>query len=201
MTAAKEKGPSPGSLAALRLLLFLVVTLFLPETRVWAFAAATTTAPGQLARVSASSTWENAGAIAYDASDCSVAAKSGNLVQGEFDFVNSLPAKPPINWPPNRGFLGTPETTTLQPGTLVDRFGYDGGTFVSPKGTPYIQRSLAPGTQYKPYNVYEVVKPFDVQTGQVAPAFDMPGLGIQHELPGSVKSLLESGHIRLVPSG
>jgi len=129
------------------------------------------------------------------------AAKTGNLVQAEFDFVNSLPAKPPINWPPNRGFLGTPTTNTLQPGALIDRFGYEGGTFVSPKGTPYIQRSLAPGTQYKPYNVYEVVKPFDVQTGQVAPAFDMPGMGIQHELPSSVKSLLESGHIRLVPSG
>ena len=54
-------------------------------------------------------------------------------------------------WPPNRGFDGEPVTTTLQPGTRIDRYGYDGGTFVSPEGTPYSQRALAPGTESKPY--------------------------------------------------
>jgi len=30
-------------------------------------------------------------------------------------------------WPPNRGFDGAPTTEELKPGTLVDRYGYDGG--------------------------------------------------------------------------
>jgi hypothetical protein len=57
-----------------------------------------------------------------------------------------------IIWPPNRGFLGEPERVTLMPGTRVDRYGFEGGTFVSPEGTPYEMRLLAPGTQSKPYN-------------------------------------------------
>jgi hypothetical protein len=48
--------------------------------------------------------------------------------------------------------------TTLKPGTRIDRYGYDSGTFVSPEGTPYANRALEPGTETKPYNVYEVVK-------------------------------------------
>jgi hypothetical protein len=96
-----------------------------------------------------------------------------------------LPSKPPIQCPPNRGFAGDPAPATLIPGTTVDRFGFQGGTFVSPTGTPYIHRPLAPGTQCKPYNVYEVVKPIDVKAGPIAPAFDMPGGGFQFELPSS----------------
>ena len=58
----------------------------------------------------------------------------------------------PIVWPPNNGFngilgpLGNPGVTVLRPGTLVDRFGYDGGRFVEPNGTPIGQQALAPGT-------------------------------------------------------
>lgn len=118
--------------------------------------------------------------------------------QLEFDFVNSLSPKPSINWAreaPNRGFAGAPAPATLVPGTLIDRFGYPGGTFVSTKGTPFIQRSLAPGTQYSPYNVYLVLKPIDVNAGQIAPAFGMPGKGMQFQLPSSVQSLIDSGHL------
>jgi len=52
--------------------------------------------------------------------------------------------------------LGEPQVVTLQPGTKIDRYGYEGGSFVAPEGTPYEMRSLAPGTETKPYNVYEV---------------------------------------------
>lgn len=83
--AAKKIGPSPASLGVLRLLLFLVVTLFLPETRVWAFTTVAPTVPGKIAPVSASSARENASAIAYDAPDCSVAeAATGPVSAGEF---------------------------------------------------------------------------------------------------------------------
>ena len=40
-------------------------------------------------------------------------------------------------WPPNRGALGEVRSITLPVGTLVDRYGYLGGIFVSPVGTLY----------------------------------------------------------------
>jgi hypothetical protein len=122
-------------------------------------------------------------------------AAETTATQLEFDFVNNLPLKPAINWPANWGFAGDSAPATLVPGTLVDRFGYPGGTFVSPEGTPFIQRSLAPGTQYAPYNVYQVLQPIDVNAGQIAPAFGMPGNGMQFQLPSSVQSLIDSGHL------
>jgi hypothetical protein len=103
-----------------------------------------------------------------------------------------------INWPPNRGFDGNPTPVTLQPGTRIDRFGYDGGTFVSPHGTPYGKRSLPPGTNQKPYSVYEVIKPIDGMGGKIAPWFDEPGGGIQYELGKSIKELLDGGYIKKV---
>lgn len=60
---------------------------------------------------------------------------------------------------------GTPTTESLKPGILIDRYGYDGETFVSPKGTLYTNRALAPSTGVKPYAVFEVVKPVRVQAG------------------------------------
>ncbi|PLR77051.1 hypothetical protein CU633_12615 [Bacillus sp. V3-13] len=103
-----------------------------------------------------------------------------------------------IIWPPNRGFIGEIQDITLEPGTRIDRYGYEGGTFVSPVGTPYEMRALAPGTNQKPYNVYEVVKPVNVQSGRIAPWFDEPGLGIQHEFNKSIKELIEEGTLRRV---
>lgn len=103
-----------------------------------------------------------------------------------------------IKWPPNDGFAGTPKKMTLQPGTRIDRYGYEGGTFVSPEGIPYNARSLAPGTELKPYNVYEVVKPIDGLEGKIAPWFDEVGGGIQYKLNQSIKELLDGGYIKKV---
>ena len=41
-----------------------------------------------------------------------------------------------------RGFMGTPVRETLQPGTVITRYGGEGGTFVSPAGTPFSGRGL-----------------------------------------------------------
>lgn len=55
-------------------------------------------------------------------------------------------------YPPEDGFNldaeGKPikEKVTLTPGTLVDRFGAESGTYVSPCGTPYEKRSLPPAS-------------------------------------------------------
>jgi RHS repeat-associated protein len=124
-------------------------------------------------------------------------AAEGTATQMEFPFVNDVSGKPPIQWPPNGGFAGDPAAATLVPDTTIDRFGLANGSYVSPTGTPFIQRSLAPGTQYAPYNIYTVLKPIDVQAGPIAPAFGMPGGGMQFKLPSSVQSLIDSGHLGL----
>ena len=80
----------------------------------------------------------------------------------------------------------------------MDRYGYEGGTFVSPVGTPYSQRALAPGTKAKPYNVYEVIKPVKVHSGKIAPWFGEEGGGIQYEFSEPVCSLLEQGILKKV---
>ena len=101
-------------------------------------------------------------------------------------------------WPPNRGFDGNPIKVTLEPGTLIDRYGYDGGTFVSPKGIPYTERSLPIGTDQKPYTVFEVVKPVEVQAGKIAPWFGEKGGGIQYEFSQKISDLLQQGILRKV---
>jgi RHS repeat-associated protein len=101
-------------------------------------------------------------------------------------------------YPPNRGFLLGPSTETLQPGTLMDRFGLERGTFVAPQGTPVPMRALPPGVSDGSYNIYRVVKPFDVRAGPTAPWYGQPGGGMQYELPGRVVDLLKSGHLERV---
>ena len=53
-------------------------------------------------------------------------------------------------YPPNNGFLGAPTQATIQPGTLIDRFGYSYGSFTSPAGTPAAMRALPPGALRSP---------------------------------------------------
>lgn len=103
-----------------------------------------------------------------------------------------------VNWPKNDGFKGTPKNETLEPGTRIDRFGDDMGKFTSPAGIPYEMRALAPGTEQSPYSVYEIVKPIEVKSGEIAPWFEEPGGGIQYLLPDNIKNLLESGMIRRI---
>ncbi|MCG8540992.1 MAG: TNT domain-containing protein [Clostridia bacterium] len=59
-------------------------------------------------------------------------------------------------------------------------------------------RSLAPGTEVKPYHVYEVVKPVEGLGGKIAPWFDQSGGGIQYKLNNSIQELLDGGFIREV---
>ena len=63
------------------------------------------------------------------------------------------------------------------PVETFDRYGFGGGKFVIPTGTPPEMRSLRPGTETLPYNNYRVVKPFEVNSGGIAPAFNQLGFG------------------------
>jgi hypothetical protein len=103
-------------------------------------------------------------------------------------------------YPASRGFFGGFSTTeTLTVGTKIDRFGFEGGRYVSPAGTPFAQRGLPFTAARKHYGAYEVVKPIEVEAGVAAPAFGQPGLGVQYVLPGSVGDLIRAGVLRRVP--
>ncbi|MCA9042060.1 MAG: glycohydrolase toxin TNT-related protein [Planctomycetaceae bacterium] len=103
------------------------------------------------------------------------------------------------NWPNNDGFLGEPQKMTLEPGTLIDRYGKDTGTYMSPYGTPLPERSLAPGTQfYSPYTAFEVLEPLEVDGGVISPWFGQPGMGIQYHMSNNVQFMLINGQIRVI---
>lgn len=69
---------------------------------------------------------------------------------------------------------------------------------MSPEGVPYGARSLPPGSDLKPYNVYEVLKEINVSSGKVAPWFDEIGGGTQYQLNNSIQQLLDGGYIQKV---
>jgi len=104
-----------------------------------------------------------------------------------------------IRWPANDGFVGRPTTQTLQPGTVVDRFGPPSGSFVAPAGTPIAQRSLHPSGLTQPLHVYEVVRPVQVQAGRTAPWFDQPGGGMQFRFSQPISELIDAGILRSMP--
>jgi len=97
---------------------------------------------------------------------------------------------------PHDGFFANfRKVETLQPGTLIDRFGARDGFFVSPAGTLFSRRGLPPENFTLPLNRLEVVRPLDVDAGIAAHAFGGGG-GIQYKLPSSVDELIEGGVLK-----
>ncbi|MCK3669954.1 hemagglutinin repeat-containing protein [Photorhabdus noenieputensis] len=106
------------------------------------------------------------------------------------------------NWPPKLGFAEPPKEDVLAVGTRLDRYGSANGAFLSPKGVPYENRALAPGSKAGKYHEYEVIKPLPVLQGKIAPAFDQPGGGVQI-LPNfpervNVDWLIKNGYVKEV---
>lgn len=91
--------------------------------------------------VSASTIYDRQEADAYITISQRLSVKGGS---GKYYNADGSPI-----WSPNRGFDGETVTTTLEPGTMVDRYGYDGGYFISPEGTSYTERALPVGTDKK----------------------------------------------------
>lgn len=101
---------------------------------------------------------------------------------------------------------------TLTEGSRIDRFGFPGGGYLSPAGTPFQQRALPPQNLNTPensplsnYHLYCVAKEFKVDAGPIAPWFAQPGMGQQYKLelkhlPAagkelSVKWLIDKGYL------
>ncbi|WP_213610246.1 glycohydrolase toxin TNT-related protein [Pseudoalteromonas sp.] len=120
--------------------------------------------------------------------------------RGDITYLQGVLAgmRQPIAWPPNSGFQGPVQNMTLPVGTRIDRYGSNGGFFISPIGTPFGQRSLPEFSRGTPYRIFEVLKPINVRGGAIAPAFGQPGGGVQYILPQRVGGLVQSGHLRVV---
>jgi hypothetical protein len=113
-------------------------------------------------------------------------------------------------YPPQNGFQLSTEglpiqgNMTLTVGMLLDRFGGDGGNFLSPADAPYSQRALPPSNlDTNPrapkypfnYHVYKVTKAFVVLAGPIAPWFEQPGEGVQFVTPSNISTLISSGFL------
>ncbi|KAF2404465.1 hypothetical protein EJ06DRAFT_526545 [Trichodelitschia bisporula] len=92
---------------------------------------------------------------------------------------------------------------TLSAGTLLDRFGSEYGSFMSPAGAPYAQRALPPtnlnaasGAAYPfNYHVYAVARPLVVLAGPIAPWFGQPAMGVQFQMLKAVGGLVDDGYL------
>ncbi|MDI6619748.1 MAG: TNT domain-containing protein [Clostridiales bacterium] len=102
-------------------------------------------------------------------------------------------------YPPNNGALGATERIYLMPGDQIDRFGKLGGRYFSPAGTPVEMRSLPSNADLSQYRAFEVVKPFEVESSTIAPAFNQIGLGTQYCSPVSAEILLNREIIKIIP--
>ncbi|WP_341840148.1 glycohydrolase toxin TNT-related protein [Chitinophaga caseinilytica] len=97
-------------------------------------------------------------------------------------------------WPRNGGALNEWSNEFLTPGAQIDRFGSGFGKYLSPRYTPIEMRALPPDNTGV-YNAFKVVKPFEVQSSTIAPAFNQIGLGKQYLSPVNVNTLLKKGII------
>jgi hypothetical protein len=112
--------------------------------------------------------------------------------------VGNVDVTQPGGYPPNDGFLGDPETKTLQPGDVVDRYGGIKPTsrFLSPEGVSIEQRSLPTNTNLNLYDKYKVMMPFSVKSGQALPWYGQPGLGIQYKTELPISQLVSGGYLK-----
>lgn len=101
-------------------------------------------------------------------------------------------------YPPNNGFSGTPEKTTLDAGTLIQRTGNFAGRFVAPAGTPQQMLSLPYDKIGQPTTILQVQQPTEVLSGRVTPWFGQMGGGTQYLLlDGRVDELIEQGVLKV----
>jgi hypothetical protein len=140
-------------------------------------------------------------------------SRFGNLCPSE--FLTKWTVNGSYIYPPKNGFqldtAGNPiqGNTTLTIGTLLDRFGSEYGSFLSPANAPYSQRSIPPSnldsnpsTPDYPYNyhVYNVTKALVVLAGPIAPWFEQPGEGVQFFTYSNVLTLVGGGYLTRVSS-
>lgn len=147
--------------------------------------------------------YQDALRLASDPSALAAAMKAGGCPQSIIDdalknnpFRNLTPNqivdkywnadKGTWNWPEHSGFADGKYTTStsLPPGTHLDRIGYPGGKFLGTQGDSYGQRALAPGSAAGGYHTYEpgpnpLPSGWEIRHGKIGEAFDHGGGGTQ----------------------
>lgn len=98
-----------------------------------------------------------------------------------------------VRWPPDDGFRGAAVPIVLPEGVLLDRFGSDGGRFLSPKGAAFRARALPSVCAGQAYSVFRVASPLPVWIGRAAGWFDEPGGATQVQIDATVAQLLADG--------
>ena len=84
---------------------------------------------------------------------------------------------------------------TLQPKTVVTRYGPPDGKFASPNGTPFSDRALPSSYSTRPLNSYEVARPISVHESLARPYFNQPGMGTQWRFNNSIQYYLDKGYL------
>lgn len=99
------------------------------------------------------------------------------------------------------------DNAQLPKGTVLGRFGYPGGEWLAPEGTPFAKLALPNESALKPYFQYIVEDPtklppgWRIEQSQVAPWFNQPGMGPQYRIiapvgeRASTQELLEWGFL------
>lgn len=103
-----------------------------------------------------------------------------------------------IRWPPHDGCAGAETAETVPAGTLIDRFGSEGGSYFSPRGESYADRALPYICRQMTYTVYRVQKALPVKTCKAAPWFDEPGGARQFQTAQPAFKLRQDGFIAVV---
>lgn len=91
----------------------------------------------------------------------------------------------------------------LKKGTIISRFGPEGGRFSAPVGTPYEERGLPYDKRTCEYHEYIVIADgvtvsLVVKKGVTAPAFDSKGGGVQYKHHVSISDEIRSGKLKEV---
>lgn len=135
--------------------------------------------------------------------------------QAEFSSRYWDPAAGWWDYPPDSGIArdasGVPRVidpaAALPPGTVLDRFGNPGGSYLSPAGTLFGDRALPPtsaGADYRQYEVTAEPLPpgWRIEAAQIAPWFGQPGGGVQYRIvdqdgnDGPVQELLDRRYLK-----
>lgn len=98
-----------------------------------------------------------------------------------------------VNWPANDGCAAAPVTVTLPAGMVVDRFGSEGGNFLSTPDQGFGARAMPYVCQRMAYTVYRVKQPVTAQACPAAAWFGEPGGAPQFKTAENVAALLRDG--------
>lgn len=87
------------------------------------------------------------------------------------------------------------EAIILEPGTVIDRFGDEGGRVFAADGTAFAQRALPPDYAQRGYRRYRVQRRLPVWQGVNAPWFAQPGGGLRFRTTYSAGDLLAMDYL------